>query len=151
MGFAEDLKKYCEKTKASMESVTRKTALNLLTAIEARSPVADHLGGRFRANWNCGIGHIDTTKTNSTDETGELVIARATAALNGWTPGEPIYLSNSLPQTLVIEYGLYGKPPGSANGPKTIGGYSSQAQGGVMRLSLQDLQQYLSRAIRGED
>jgi hypothetical protein len=38
----------------------------------------------------------------------------------------------------VLEFGEYGKPPGSASGPKTIGGYSKQAPNGMVRLTVQE-------------
>ena len=36
----------------------------------------------------------------------------------------------------VLDKGLYGKPPGSANGPKTVRGYSKQAPKGMVEPTL---------------
>jgi len=53
-----------------------------------------------------------------------------------------------MPYARVAEFGLYGNPPGSANGPKTSGGYSSQAVGGFVRLTVQDFEQVFRKAAR---
>ena len=75
-------------------------------------------------------------------------VPAAAAALATWRPGQTIWVTNSLPYARVAEFGLYGKPPGSANGPKTVGGYSSQAVGGFVRLTAQDFAQSFRRAAR---
>ena len=145
MGSAEDLKKYVEKTKLRAETVVRKTALELQTSVVALSPVDT---GQFRANWMVGLGGIDKKTVTVTDKTGELSLGRVENVLGTWLPGTTIYLTNSLPQALALEYGLYGNPPGSANGPKTSGGYSKQAVGGMVRLTVQNFREHVRKAVR---
>lgn len=145
MGFAEDLKKYVEKSKLRVETVVRKTALELQTSVVALSPVDT---GQFRANWMTGAGGIDKKTVTVTDKTGELSLGRVENVLGTWLPGTTIYLTNSLPQALALEYGLYGNPPGSANGPKTSGGYSKQAVGGMVRLTVQNFREHVRQAVK---
>ena len=40
------------------------------------------------------------------------------------------------PYSEVLDKGLYGKPPGSANGPKTRNGYSKQAPNGMVKPTM---------------
>ena len=44
----------------------------------------------------------------------------------------------------VIDRGLYGKPPGSANGPKTRNGYSTQATDGIF----EPLEKFVRKLVR---
>jgi len=45
----------------------------------------------------------------------------------------------------IIDDGLYGKPPGSANGPKTRGGFSTQAPEGIFKPTRRHLEKFLRR------
>lgn len=129
MGFADDLKKYCEKTKADVNTVVRKTALQLQTSVVALSPVDT---GRFRANWVCSVGGLSKITTTVTDKTGELSIARVEAALQTWEPGQTIYLTNSLPYAARLEYDAWSK----------------QAPAGMVRLTVQNFAEFLKRAVQ---
>lgn len=146
MSFAASLNKMCERAKDKAHVVVRKTAFELQGMMIDISPVRT---GRFRSNWQVGLGAINTSTDAAPDKTGDAAKGRAQAALQGWKPGQTIYLSQSLPYARVIEYGLYGSPPGSANGPKTIGGYSSQAPAGVVRLAKQRYSDALAEAVKG--
>lgn len=141
MGFGEDLRKACERTKGRVSDVVRKTAIELQSGMVNRAPVDT---GRLRANFQCGLGAID--KTDGAVP-GSDAVERSRGELASWRPGQAIFLTNSLPYAHIAEYGLYGKPPGSANGPKTTAGYSSQAVGGFVRLTVQDFSESLRRAV----
>lgn len=145
MGFAADLQKLVNKTKLKTETVVRKVALELQNSIVLLSPVDT---GQFRANWQCGIGELNSATTTGTDKTGGEAFSRTQAALDRWEPGQTIWLTNSLPQAKVLEYGLYGKPPGSANGLKTVGGFSKQAPSGMVRLTVQNYGAFLADAVK---
>lgn len=49
---------------------------------------------------------------------------------------------NELPYMQHLEYGLYGK------GPKTVGGYSTQAPAGMVRVSALKFQQFINKSIK---
>lgn len=48
----------------------------------------------------------------------------------------------------VIDKGLYGKPPGSANGPKTRKGYSTQAPKGIVDPTLEYAEELADAFLR---
>ena len=98
----------------------------------------------MRSNIVCGIGSINKRNTIPAGTDPQPGIE---SALARWKIGDPIYITNSVPYAIVVEYGLYGKPPGSANGPKTIAGYSSQAVGGFVRLTAQNIVQSLNKRV----
>lgn len=142
--FSLQLKEFVERTKLKAETVVRKTALQMQSSMVNLSPVDT---GQFRANWNCGIGSLDKSTTQAVDKSGQSVISETASKLDGWEPGAVIWLTNSLPQARALEFGLYGKPPGSANGPKTTGGYSRQAPAGMVRLTVQNFNEYVKKSI----
>lgn len=131
MSFGDDIKKLCDKSKARIGDVVSKTAFDMQSSMVMLSPVDT---GRLRANWQCGM---DAINPDHGQPPGSDARARTAQALSNWKPGQTIFLTNSLPYARVVEYGLYGKPPGSANGPKTRGGYSIRAPQGMVRLTVQ--------------
>lgn len=140
MSFGADMRAIVERTKGRIEDVITKTALDMQAGMVNRAPVDT---GRLRANFQVGLGQING---DTSDPPGADAVGRTAAGLQRWKPGQTIYLTNSLPYAVVAEYGLYGKPPGSANGPKTRLGYSSQAVGGFVRLTVQDFTETLRKA-----
>ena len=59
MGFAADLNKLCERAGEKAALVVRRAALELQSGMIERSPVDT---GRFKGNWQCGIGTIWTAE-----------------------------------------------------------------------------------------
>ena len=151
MSFAAELQKACDRAKDRAVETVRLTALGVHAGMARRAPVGVYpagsgkSGGRLKSNFQVGIGSINTA-TNA--PAGSDPAPAAAAALATWRPGQTIWVTNSLPYARVAEFGLYGKPPGSANGPKTRGGYSREAQGGFVRLTAQDFAQSFRRAAR---
>jgi len=142
MGFGEDLRKLIEKRKGDVNRVVRGTAIDLMAGMVEKTPVdLGHLAG----NWQCGIGALNP---DTSSPPGSDAVARTREALSTWKYGQPIYLTNSMAYAYTVEYGLFGKPPGSANGPKTVGGYSSQAQQGMVRLTAQEFAQKLHKQVQ---
>lgn len=132
------------------ELAAKRVAIKLLNGVVMKSPVDQ---GRFRGNWqvsfNSPASVIDRDdKLPFGSLPGAAVAEAAQTALSGFKVGQTILLTNSLPYARAIEYGQYGKPPGSANGTKTAGGYSSQAPGGVVRLTVQNYAQELENEIK---
>lgn len=142
MSFADDLQKAVDRAKGKAFEVVRGTALGLHAGMVQRAPVAT---GRLKANFQVGIGAPNAA---TGEAPGSDPVSRGQPAIAAWKPGQTIWLTNSLPYARVAEFGLYGKPPGSANGPKTSGGFSSQAVGGFVRLTVQDFEQTFRKAAR---
>jgi len=125
--FGLDIARFVEKAKAAPEQVVRKVGLDLASRVVLRSPVDT---GRFRANWNVAFGRVDTLTTLSTDKTGGKTIERVRVQLNGWQPGQDIYLTNSLPYAIPLEYGHSKK----------------QAPLGMVRITVTEFQTFVDAA-----
>lgn len=142
--FALNIGKFVEKAKAAPELVVRRAAMDVASRIIERSPVGDperwknrpppgYVGGRFRANWNVAFGKIDTLTTPSTDNGGEKTKARIRIQLNGWhAEAGDIYLTNSLPYAIPLEYGHS----------------KSQAPLGMVRITVAEWNTYVNEATR---
>lgn len=125
--FGLDIAKFVEKAKAAPEQVVRKVGLDLAASIVRKSPVDT---GRFRANWNVAFGQIDPSVSHGADKTGSATLARANIVLDGWQGGQDIYLTNSLPYAIPLEYG-----------------HSDQAPNGMVRLTVTEFQTFVNRAV----
>jgi hypothetical protein len=126
--FGLDIARFVEKAKAAPEQVVRKVGLDLASRVVLRSPVDT---GRFRANWNVAFGRVDTLTTPSTDKTGGKTLERVRVQLNGWAPGQDIYLTNSLPYAIPLEYGWSKK----------------QAPQGMVRITVAEFQTFVNAAV----
>lgn len=92
-----------------------------------------YVGGRFRANWQVGLGAVNVDTSAQPDKSGGTALARGKAVIDGWTPGAgTIFLCNSLPYAHRLEYG-----------------YSKQAPSGVVRITVQNFNIYVRQALAG--
>lgn len=123
MSFADDLAKYCQAAGDKIDLVVRKSALELQASMIAKSPVDT---GRFKSNWQCGLGGMnpDTTAAAGSDALGRTVVV-----LQGYKPGQTIWLTNNLPYAKRLE-----------------NGWSQQAPSGMVRLTVQDFKYAVKRA-----
>lgn len=139
MSFALDLKKFADKTDQRVNAVVGKIVLDVGTSLVMKSPVGDpkywvfnrgdktkpdyvnfeayrdapdgYVGGRFRANWQYGVGDFDVTTTEQTDKSGRVSIARITTGLGSQPAGKVHYLGNSLPYAERLENGWSRQAP----------------------------------------
>lgn len=88
-------------------------------------------GGRFRSNWQVGIGPRPTGWNN--DITGpEEVLSKGQAVLQGFDgKDKTIWITNCVPYAVRLEYG-----------------HSKQAPQGMVRLTAQRFQSFLGEAVR---
>jgi hypothetical protein len=140
-GWSIPLDKLTEKVQVDLETVARKATLDVFKAVAKRSPVDT---GRFRANWNVSYGAPDEAVTASTDKARLNTEVQKAMTL---PVGGVVYMSNALPYAQVLEYGGYPNPPKSPTG-KTVGGYSTQAPRGMVRLSALEFNDYVQKAIK---
>lgn len=132
--FKADFAKLLKAAGDKAELVVRKTALELQSSMVQMSPVDT---GRFKGNWQAGIGSANTARTDRLDTTplgskDDLGAALATeAVLKGWKAGQTIYLTNSLPYARRLEYG-----------------WSKQSPQGMVRLTVQNFSNHLADAVR---
>jgi len=150
--FAIDFAKMLKAAGDKAELVVKKSAFEVMNAVEEKSPVGDptlwkdlseyqdgwfkdvlafsrqgYTGGRFRANWNLSIGSIDASTTEDIDKTGEATLARAQGKIEGYQMGDKVFITNSLPYAQRLEYE----------------GWSSQAPAGMVRITAMEFEQYV--------
>lgn len=137
--FAADFAKMLKVAGDKAELVVKKSALQVLDAIEQKSPVGDpdtwaspappgYTGGQFRANWNLSISSMDTSTTTDKDPSGEAAIKRAQGRIEGYQLGDKVFITNSLPYAYRLEYE----------------GWSRQAPQGMVRITALEFEQYVA-------
>lgn len=135
MSFAAQISAFGVKTKEQMDFFVFTICTDVANGIVLKTPVAEINGGRARANWLPSLDAPDRGTTSRKDPSGTSVLSEA-RGMAKLAAGRVFYLTNNLPYIRHLEYGLYGIPPGSANGPKTVGGYSKQAPAGMVRITI---------------
>lgn len=145
--FALDIRRFVEKTKDRADQAVHTIVANIAAEIDFRSPVGDatywkhpapkgYVGGRFRANWQLGVGSVDLTTTLATDrsaknrEMGGPTTHGIVASIPAQAAGKVYYLSNSVDYAQRIE-----------------NGWSRQAPSGVVGLTQVMFQQIVRKAI----
>lgn len=135
MNFAREISAFGVKTKEQMDFFVFTICMDITNGVVLKTPVDS---GRARANWFPSLDAPSNAVSTRTDATGGTSIAAAQGIAKE-AAGRVFYLSNNLPYIRHLEYGLYGTPPGSANGPKTIGGFSKQAPAGMVRTTINEV------------
>ncbi|MAM60861.1 HK97 gp10 family phage protein [uncultured Maritimibacter sp.] len=100
--------------------LVQKVALEMFSKVIMRSPVDT---GRFRGNWQVGIGNVPAGTLDLNDGSGTATVNRATAEAMGVKAGDTISLVNNLPY-----------------GPRLEDGWSGQAPAGMVGLTVQEFQ-----------
>lgn len=124
--FSLDLSRLVQKANGQVETAVRKVMLDAFKACISKSPVDT---GRFRGAWVANLGAIGTApadrldKREVGDRTGKTIDAMSheisAMRLNG---DVTMYLTNSLPYSLALEYGS-----------------SQQAPAGMVRTTLAEI------------
>ena len=139
-GFSIPLAQLAEKMKLDLDTVVRKSTLEVFKGVVLKTPVDT---GRARGNWNVAAGAADTSTTPTANQArGMTEVAKAASIAAGGI----VYLANSLPYIRVLEYGQYPNPPKGGKG-KTAGGYSRQAPQGMVRLTAIEFDSYVRRVL----
>lgn len=91
-----------------------------------------YVGGRFRGNWQVGIGTKPVGTLPDIDPQGESTIGRASAVINTYTPeASTIWAVNNLPYGYRLEYESW----------------STQAPAGMVRISVAEWQMIVNQAV----
>jgi hypothetical protein len=133
-----DLNKILNKSMTNASQIARAIAIELETRVVQKSPVDT---GRLRGNWNVGINAPNMAEQGA-DISGMESNARALGALSNFKLGDSIFITNNLPYTHKLEFGLYG------DGDKTVNGYSKQAPQGFIRITYQEVMSALENIGR---
>lgn len=91
----------------------------------------DYVGGRFRGNWQFSIGTPAEGTLDQVDPAGGVTLAKLRLQVQALTAGETAYIVNNLPYGIPLEYG-----------------HSTQAPGGMVRITLARFQQIVDEATR---
>ena len=91
----------------------------------------DYVGGRFRGNWQFSIGTPAEGTLDQVDPAGGVTLATLRLQVQALTAGETAYIVNKLPYGIRLEYG-----------------HSTQAPGGMGRITLARFQQIVDEATR---
>lgn len=126
MSFGRDLRRYAEKTEQNLGTVYRSVTIKLFSQVVQLSPVDT---GRFRGNWQTTTGAPADQAIARADPSGAL--AQAEVAQNVGPLGSTSYLTNNLPYAQRLEYG-----------------YSGQAPGGMVRISVARFKALVKEAAR---
>jgi len=139
--FAASLAVFAKKAPEQVRVVVRKASIDLLTATVMRTPVGNpdlwkskppkgYVGGRLRANWNVSLVSPDTSTTDAIDKDGDPTIERGSAAIGEADGIKDIWIMNSLPYAIPVEYGHSKK----------------QAPAGMVRVSVAEFQAFVDQA-----
>jgi hypothetical protein len=151
--FALDLQRFAEKTKEKADDAVGLIVKNVAAELDKRSPVGDtdywknpppkgYTGGRFRGNWQLGVGTIPSSGAllrdslgrfrAHVDPTGAATQGRIIASIPGQAAGKVYYLVNNVPYARRIEEG-----------------WSRQAPQGLVGLTTVMFQQIVDEAVQG--
>lgn len=128
MSFTGDLRAFEDKTLDKMRRAVRKITLDAFSGCIMMSPVDT---GRFRGNWQTAIGSAPTGTVEALDPSGAIVIAKVQGVTAGMEPGDVVYMANNLPYAQRLE-----------------DGWSGQAPGGMVKLTVQRFQPIADAIIR---
>lgn len=120
--FRQQFAAFEERTEFNAEQVVRGIALALLSGFVRRTPV---LTGRARGNWFVQEDTGERTASTA-DKSGGATIANGATLIAKFKVGGKLYLLNHLPYINKLEYG-----------------HSQQAPSGMVRITLEELNQYL--------
>lgn len=120
--FKANYAKVLKKAGDKVDLVVRKSALSLQRSMVMKSPVDT---GRFKSNWQCGIGAVNSINTSPENSDA---LGRTEAVLNGWGIGQQIWLTNAMPYARRLEYG-----------------WSKQAAGGMVRLTVANFKKIIKK------
>lgn len=122
MSFALDLKKFAEKAKDRANIVVGEVVGGVVEVVDARSPVGDakywqspppkgYVGGRFRGNWQLGVGALPSGTLDRTDPSGKGTVTVNLGKIPEDAAGRVYYLANNLPYAQRLEHGWSRQAP----------------------------------------
>ncbi|TDJ77250.1 HK97 gp10 family phage protein [Pseudomonas putida] len=125
--FSAQLQQFAEAAKEAMDLTFREVVFLVGQRLVTMSPVDT---GRFRSNWQFSTGAPALGEIAEIEGAGET-LDRLLLAAGDLTAGEVAHIVNNLPYAIPLEYG-----------------HSSQAPGGMVRVTVADFQRIVEEAIR---
>ena len=116
--FTLNISRFVETTKGDLNKAVRTTVFFLYGELSEGSPVGDPLlwenpsaappgytGGRFKGNWQLGVGVVTTGTLNAIDKDGSLSKERILSGIPEQAYGKIYYITNNLPYAQRLEDG----------------------------------------------
>lgn len=141
------IRDYAKQHELDCEEIFVQSFFKLSEPITKNSPAYDIKGGRFRSNWFAKEG--SASKRTTTSRTRDSMSGVRDVARKAYKRKSSAHLTNNLPYARVIEYGLYPNPPKGGRG-RTKGGYSTQAHGGLVRLTVLRFKRDFLKIVRSD-
>ena len=101
MSLSLDLNKFAKLSEKKLETVVKKTFIQLSTAVIKDTPVDS---GRLRGNWQPAINKYEEDVTDTKDKSGAKAISNVVIDANRYKLGDTLTMSNNLPYAHRIEY-----------------------------------------------
>lgn len=144
--------KLAEKTNQKIEDVVRKSTIEIFSRVIMRTPVDT---GRARGNWIASYNRFEQSTSDFRDKSGKGSVAVMKGQVMSFPIGGTVWLTNSLPYAVVLEYGLYPNPPKIGSKKRgeteprvhTVGGYSMQAPQGMVRKTVLEFEAAVKEAL----
>lgn len=141
--FMADINAFIDKAKANQEELIRVIGIKILARLVDMSPVGNpdlwhgsapegYTGGRFRGNWQVSFDQPIDGETDRIDKAGSATKEVGNLALSQFRAGmKEVYFVNNVPYAYRLEFG-----------------HSSQAPGGMVRVTAESFQKFFSDAVR---
>lgn len=136
--FEQEIAFFVTKTTDNMKKVKRLAVFQLFSNLVDDTPLwveGSKIRGQVKWNWLISIGAPNIKTLKGTDAEGQKTKDRAYKQLRKAVGDEDIYISNAHPAILMLEYGRYPSPSKSG---RTVGGFSTQAVGGIARKNIME-------------
>lgn len=141
--FAVQLQAFADKTRKTADDFVGLVTVKIAQRLDERSPVGDasywknpapkgYVGGRFRGNWQLGVGSIPSGETGKIDPQGSATLEAIVGAIPEAAAGTIMYLTNNVPYAQAIE-----------------DGHSRQAPSGLVALTAMEFQAIVNEAAAG--
>lgn len=120
--FTLQLQQFAAKAKERADEAVGGVVVRIAAALDERSPVGDarywknpppkgYVGGRFRGNWQLGVGTIPAGETGRIDTGGGATLNAIIAEVPEQAAGKVYYLANNVPYARRIEDGWSRQAP----------------------------------------
>ncbi|MEO2276762.1 hypothetical protein KDV90_02760 [Serratia marcescens] len=107
-----------------------KKRVRVSDSMDIKAP-AGYTGGRFRGNWQVGLDAAPQGETGQVDKSGGKTLAAGTLVIERFRVGmQAVYFTNNVPYAYPLEFG-----------------HSSQAPGGMVRITAADFQRHFQAAV----
>lgn len=157
--FVIDVERFVSKSNIAVNTYRTFLAYEVFSRVIDRTPVYfnfEKTSGNTKFNWQCSINSPRTGVLKGTDKKGDKTKQRMLSVLERVQGDDTIFLANSVPWIWHLESGLYPNSPvrGSYNKKtgkyeiRSVGGYSKQAPRGMVKLTLTEVPQLRTQALR---